>query len=157
MQLTRGGFPVYFYWGCAMIQLYFLSILLNGVTGYILITGDGGDSASIENSLHCSLRNNTFRLVLGILTAATGVLKLLSPAMDNIPLLGDLFPALAGIAAGFILVFGYYREYSSLPAEEAGGKLDRIGDTFLHYKRAAGIGLLAAALLHFLFPQALFL
>ncbi|MDR2476240.1 MAG: hypothetical protein LBD18_00435 [Treponema sp.] len=140
-----------------MIQLYFLSILLNGVTGYILITGDGGDTGSIENSLHYSLRNSTFRLVLGILTAATGILKLLSPVLDNIPLLGDLLPALAGIAAGFILVFGYYREHSSLSAEEAGGKLDRIGDAFLHYKKAAGIALLAAALLHFLFPQALFL
>lgn len=139
-----------------MIQLYFLSILLNGLTGYMLIMGEGGDVDSIETSLKFSLRNSVFRLALGILAAATGVLKLLSPSMDNIPFLGDLVPAVAGIAAGFILVFGYYREHSPL-AGESEGKLDRIGDTFLRYKKIAGFALLGAALLHFLFPQALFL
>lgn len=123
----------------------------------MLVMGDGGDSASIENTLKFSPRSGAFRLVMGILTALTGILKLLSPSVDNIPILGDLVPALAGIVAGFILVFGYYRENASPPLEEGGGKLDRIGEIFLHYKKAAGIILLAAALLHFLFPQALFL
>ena len=102
-----------------------------------------------------SLRSNTFRLILGIVCAVVGVLKLLSPSMDGMPFFGDLIPALAGITAGFVLIFGYYREQSSVSAGE--GKLDQIGDAFLKYKKGVGFILLAAAALHFLFPQALLL
>ena len=100
--------------------------------------------------------NSTFRLVLGFLTGATGILKLLSPSERPL-ILGDLIPALAGIAAAFILIFGFYREHASSGGLENEGRLDRIGDTFLRYKKIAGVGLLAVALLHFLFPAVLFL
>jgi hypothetical protein len=73
--------------------------------------------------------------------------------MDNIPILGDLLPALMGLLGGFILIFGYYREHGA----EGGGKLDRFGDALLKYKRGFGFILLAAALIHFIFPQALLL
>jgi hypothetical protein len=138
-----------------MIQLYFLSILCNSVAAYIFIAGDTEEQGSIENSLRFSLRGNTFRLILGIVCAVTGVLKLLSPSMEGIPFFGDLIPALAGFTAGFVLIFGYYREQSSVSAGE--GKLDRIGDAFLKYKKGVGFILLAVAALHFLFPQALLL
>ncbi|MDR1251032.1 MAG: hypothetical protein LBK62_02585 [Treponema sp.] len=141
-----------------MIQLYFASILCNGLTAYILITGDTEEGgSSIESSLRFSLYNPTFRLILGILCALIGVLKLLSPSMDTMPILGDFIPALAGLAAGFMLIFGYYREYATVGSIEPEGKLDRLGGAFLKYKKGAGFILLAAAVLHFLFPQALFL
>jgi hypothetical protein len=138
-----------------MIQLFFLSILFNGLSGYVLVTQEKWENGSIENSLKLSPSNETFRLVLGILTAVTGFLKLLSPVMGTTPFLGDLVPALAGIAGGFILVFAYYRDHAQDVDGE--GKFDRIGNTFLRGKKTAGIILLASALLHFLFPQALFL
>jgi hypothetical protein len=140
-----------------MIQLYFLSILFNGVTGYLFITEENRTDDTIESSLRFSPGSGMFRFILGIGTAVTGILKLLSPSMENIPILGDLVPALTGIAGGFILFFGFYREHASASAVEPEGKLDRIGEAFLRYKKAAGFVLLAAALLHFLFPQALFL
>jgi hypothetical protein len=138
-----------------MIQLYFLSVLFNGLAAYILIMGDGWEG--IESSLRFSPRNPIFRLVLGILSGATGILKLLSPSVDNVPVFGDLVPSLAGIIAGFVLIFGYYRESASVSASGAEGKLDRMGDVFLKYKKGVGFVLLVAAALHFLFPQALFL
>jgi hypothetical protein len=137
-----------------MIQIYFLSILCNSIAGYILILGDSGEEASIESSLRFSLRNNTFRLILGILCVITGILKLLSPSMGGIPILGDFLPALAGLAAGFVLIFGCYRERAAAASE---GALDRIGDVFLKYQKGVGFILLALAALHFLFPQALLL
>ena len=138
-----------------MLQLYLLSILFNGLTGFMLIFSDAGESDSITDSAKFSFTNGGFRLILGIAAALTGIIKLLSPVGDQIPILGDLIPALAGIAAGFILIFGFYREHSTKAVTE--GKLDQIGETFLHYRKAAGIVLLAAAALHFLFPTALFL
>ena len=121
----------------------------------MLVFGDSGRGDSIESSMKLSLNSSGFRLVFGILAAITGFLKLLLPVEKQVPILGDLVPALAGMAAGFIIIFGFYRENSSNLEHE--GQLDRLGDTFLRYKKAAGIVLLVVAALHFLFPKALFL
>jgi hypothetical protein len=139
-----------------MIQLYFLSILCNGLTGCMLILEKGADQDSIESSLGFTFHNSAFRLILAILSVIIGILKLLSPALDSRPIiLGDLIPALAGILSGFILFFGYYRERASVSGVESA--LDRIGGSFLKYKRAVGLALFVSAALHFLFPKALFL
>ncbi|MDR0443115.1 MAG: hypothetical protein LBH44_06900 [Treponema sp.] len=134
-----------------MIQLYFLSILCNGLSGYVLFTGE--EEETIEKSMKFSMNSPVFHLVLGILSAVTGVLKLLSPFENRIPILGDLVPSLAGVVAGIILVFGVYRHNSSSDAET----LDRLGVALLRFRKPIGVGLLLVSLLHFLFPQALFL
>ena len=142
-----------------MNQLYFLSVLLNGLTGYFLLTPDRKENETMENSLKFSFSGGGFRLIMGIFTAVIGLLKLLVPMRweggPSIPVLGDLLPAVGGLAAGFILIFSFYRE-NSVSLENT-GNLDRIGDVFLQYKKAAGITLLVVALLHFLFPQAVLL
>ena len=139
-----------------MIQLYLLSIILNGLIGFLLILGDTIEVASQEKGFKLFLSSWGFRLVLGILAAITGILKFLSPISNTTPILGDMLPALAGLAAGFTLVFGFYRE-NSTKSDSAGGTLDRIGDTFLQYRKVLGISLLVISVLHFLFPTALFL
>jgi len=137
-----------------MVQLYFLSIVFNGLAGFLFIFGDLGKNDSGENSGKFSFISDGFCLIIGICAAITGILKLLSPMM-GMPILGDLLPALAGIVAGFMLIFGFYRERSS--NVDSGEKINRFGETILHYKKAAGITLIASALLHFFFPAALFL
>jgi len=135
-----------------MVQLYFLSIIFNAMAGLLFLFGDVIEGDSTTKGIRLFISSG-FRLVLGILTAITGILKILSPFKTLI--LGDIIPALAGIGAGFILIFGFYRENSVKSDNE--GDLDRIGDMFLHYKKIAGILLLVVAALHFLFPSALFL
>jgi hypothetical protein len=142
-----------------MVQLFFLSIVFNGFAGFLFIFGDFGGSILAEGDKKFSFKGDGFRLVIGILAAATGLLKLFVPFADperaTIYILGDLLPALAGFAAGFILIFGFYRERSAqIDTEE---KINSLGDTFLQYKKAAGIVILLIALLHFFFPGALFL
>jgi hypothetical protein len=138
-----------------MVQLYLLSIVLNGFIGFLLVFGDAIEDSPIGNGFKTFFSSWGFRLVIGILAAITGLLKLLSPYNDRIPILGDMLPALAGIAAGFILIFGFYRVNST--KSETDGILNRIGDALLHNKKAVGIALLVIATLHFLFPTALFL
>ena len=138
-----------------MVQLYFLSILCNGISAYILVARDGLENDAFEGAAKLSVRNETFKLILGILTAITGLLKFLSPYPGSIPLLGDFLPASGGLAAGFLLVFGYYRSHVQPVDKE--GKLDRFGDAFLKWKKGIGFILFVLALLHFLFPEALFL
>jgi hypothetical protein len=137
-----------------MVQLYFLSILFTGFSGYLLVTQEKWENSSLEEGMKFSPRNGTFRLILGILTALTGVLKLLSP-QGNLPFLGDLIPAVCGLAGGFTLVFGYYRGREG--AVKGEGNLDRIGEILLRWRKGLGYALITSALLHFLFPQALFL
>ena len=142
-----------------MVQIYFLSIVFNGLTGFLFVFADlsGGDSA--QNNAKFSSISSGFRLIMGILAAVTGILKLLLPMGEagktGLPLLGDLLPALASLVAGFMLIFGFYRERSvQVDSEE---KINHLGEIALHYKKAVGIALLGIALLHFLFPPALFL
>ena len=138
-----------------MAQLYFLSILLNISSAYIILKQDDLIEDSIIDSLKFSPKNEIFRLILGILTAICGLLKLLMPYPGSIPVLGDILPAVAGLAAGFILIFSYYRNHAG--SMETEGKLDKMGDILIKWKKAISYFVLCSAVLHFLFPQALFL
>jgi len=143
-----------------MIQLYFLSILCNGLTGYLLLSEKEGE---IDKS-QLPINTPTFYLILGILSSVTGILKLLSPlpssinAVRGVLIFGDFIPAAAGIAAGIVLLFGLYRKggIENL-GDEIPGNLDRIGKTLLVLRKPLGLALMGAALLHFIFGEILFL
>jgi hypothetical protein len=137
-----------------MMQLYFLSIVFNGLTGLLFIFGDFRKDNAEEHSAPFSFDGDGFRLILGILTALTGILKLLSP-VKGIPILGDLIPAAAGIVAGFALIFGFYRQHSSQVDTE--GTISHFGEFFLIHQKVAGVTLLIVALLHFIFAEAFIL
>jgi hypothetical protein len=140
--------------------LYFLSILCNGLAGFILLKGKDGDAA--VNRAGFSINNPTFHLVLGILCTVTGVLKLLAPiplrpdATYGIIILGDLIPSATGIIAGLLLIFGIYRQDNE-KISDSQGTMDKLGITLLAFRKPIGIALLAASVIHFLFPYVLFL
>jgi hypothetical protein len=140
-----------------MVQLYFLSILCNGLSGYILFAVNENDP--VESGSRFSLNNPTFHLVLGVLSAVTGVLKLLDPMKEAegkvVYLLGDLLPAAAGVTAGLLLIFGIYR--TDVSATNNPGALDRLGTSLMKFRKTVGLALFAIAFLHFLLPRALFL
>jgi hypothetical protein len=134
-----------------MIQLYFLSILCNGLSGYLLFTGNENETAEKSR-----LMGPTFNLALGILSAVVGVLKLLSPTLETTFFFGDLLPATGGIAAGYLLIFGIYRQdsFSTSPPQ---GTLDKFGVNLLRFRKFIGLGLIAVAVLHFIFAKIIFL
>jgi uncharacterized membrane protein HdeD (DUF308 family) len=139
-----------------MIQLYFLSILCNGIGGYIFFSGGSGEAGeSAGKSVKLSVRNPVFVMVLGVLSVVTGVLKLLSPFDNRYPFFGDLAPALAGVASGLFLIFGINRQDASSAFHD--GTPESLGESLPRVRKPLGLGLLACAVLHFLFPQALFL
>jgi hypothetical protein len=136
-----------------MIQFYVLSILLNAAVGFVLIKGDSGEEDSLEKEFRFSFRSETFRLILGIVTVVIGLLKLLSPVNDGMPILGDLIPALAGLGAGSIVLLDYYQNQSRLDDEGT----SKIAEIVSRNRKWAGFAALGAALIHFLFPQAFLL
>jgi hypothetical protein len=136
-----------------MIQFYFLSIVFNAIGGFCLLSEGKEEEAALETSLSIFTGNETFRLVLGVLSIVTGVLKILSSVPGDIPVLGDLFPALAGFLTGFILVFEYYRGRAGVESEGA----EKLEGMLSKNRKWIGLVPMAAAVLHFLFPTVLFL
>ena len=135
-----------------MLQFYLLSVVLNVLAGYILIAGDNDGVLEFKGGF--SLKDETIRLVLGILSLLTGLMKILSVVEGDVPVIGDLFPALTGLLSGFILIFEYYRSRSSVEVSEHSERVDRI---LVSNKRIIGVAALIAAALHFLFPKVMLL
>jgi hypothetical protein len=136
-----------------MIQFYFLSILFNALTGFILFTENSEGESSLEERIKLPVNSEIFRLVLGILAIVTGLLKLLSPVQGDVHVIGDFLPAVLGFLTGFILIFSYYDEHATTDE----GKFRNFSAVLLRNKKWIGLAALAAAALHFLFPQALLL
>ena len=134
-----------------MLQFYFLSVFFNALAGYLLFFEDD-DFPEFKNGF--SFRDKSFKFIVGILCALTGFLKLLSPIEGDVPVVGDLIPAIAGLLCGFILVFEYYRSRSSVEETE---QTEKIGVILVGNRKIIGLAALIAAALHFIFPRLLLL
>ena len=135
-----------------MLQFYFLSIVMNLLAGFMLFSGDTGSVLEFKSGF--SLKDETVRLVVGIFSALVGLMKILSVIEGDVPVIGDLIPALAGFLSGFILIYEYYRNSTSLDTSEKTEKIDRI---LVANRKIIGAAALIAAVLHFLFPRVLLL
>lgn len=124
-----------------MLQFYFLSVFFNLIAGFVLVN----DKKEILDL--AVLRDKTFRIVLGAVCAVTGVIKLFVVVHTNAVIVGDLLPAVAGMVAGLCLVIQDNQE--KLP--------EWFNRIFMTNKLIVGFVCLGIALLHFVFPGALFL
>ncbi len=137
-----------------MLQFYFLSILLNTITGIVLFISDREyPDLGSESKIPAIVHDETFRLILGVLTSVTGFFKLLTAVRGDIPVFGDLLPALAGLAGGFTLLYEFYKARSTLEQDNIHPLLQKI----VNSKRYVGLVCIIAAIFHFLFPTVLFL
>ena len=134
-----------------MIQFYFLSVLLNVLVGFYLFF-DG--KISFLEQVSSAVNIETAKLVIGIFSALTGLVKILSPIEGDIPIIGDLLPASANLICGFILVFEFYRQRSTITDSEDTNKIEKF--LLPNKKIIGGIAIIVAAL-HFLLPRVLFI
>jgi hypothetical protein len=136
-----------------MIQFYFLSIFCNAAAGYALLSDDKATESPVSFTL--SIHNATCRFLLGMLSAVTGLFKLLSALEGNVPVVGDLLPAMTGLGVGAVLLYEHYLKHTTLRASLT---TDNFFEGFLEkYRKPLGAGVCVVAVLHFLFPNALFL
>lgn len=124
-----------------MLQFYFLSVFFNLIAGFVLVNDQRN---FIELPL---LKEKVFRIVLGVLCALTGIIKLFVVVRTSAVIVGDLIPALAGIAGGITLFI--QDENEKMP--------EWFKKVFIANSFIVGFACLCAALLHFVFPGALFL
>ncbi len=134
-----------------MLQFYFLSIVLNLLTGIslIYIQKEHLDADKTRELFE----SHNFKLITGILTTFTAVMKLLSVLPGDVPVAGDLIPVLAGLAGGISLLLDYYKAKSSVDLQ-----LPLILQTlFTKGRTYIGYVCIGAGILHFLLPKVLFL
>lgn len=165
-----------------MMQFYFLSILLNIIAGLTLVyaesffdrsglsetendasdemTPDAEESKDKKSSFESKvvadfgfLNDKTFRLVTGILSALVGIMKLLSTVQNDVIIIGDLFPAVAGILAGASLLFEFYSQKSNVELKLP----EFLSAVFIRGRKYLGVFCIIAGVLHFVFPRVLFL
>lgn len=132
-----------------MAQFYLLSILANLIAS-LSLAGDYFGSKTVWLSVFKDVRGSRrARMTIGISALAIGVIKLfvLSPG-EHILIIGDLLPALTGIALGAILL----AELNLPQVEQAGERIRAISKTAMSYRVPIGITGMVVAVLHFLFP-----
>jgi hypothetical protein len=135
-----------------MVQVYLLSVVLNALTGIILAFYKEEPD---RGALSFSLNNETVRLIVGGLAFITGILKILSPSPEDVKVIGDLFPALAGLAGGFILVFEFYRNKATDSAVLE--YMERFASLLGRNRKIIGLVCIAASALHFIFHEIIFI
>lgn len=164
-----------------MEQFYCLSVVLNILAGLILVYGmdltkknteldvaestqDAEEFSKDESQKKLipgiklpknlsGLNSKGLRLVVGIATAGIGLIKFFY-SYRSIPILGDLIPSLIGMAGGVSVLIEYYAANVTDDDFELSDNLQAI---FITPRKYIGVACLAAALLHFLFPRAIFL
>lgn len=124
-----------------MMQVYFLSVLLNAFAGLILVTD--------KNSEKALFSNRQARLIIGALAFITGFLKLFIVVQPDIIIIGDLLPAIAGIVSGANILIEYYRENTTVEIS-LNSFFEKL---FVSGRKYVGILCILISLLHFLFPR----
>ncbi|MGM0431950.1 MAG: hypothetical protein ACQEQU_04495 [Spirochaetota bacterium] len=152
-----------------MEQFYFLAIVFITAGSLVLLAGDYGNKFPVMLRLRDLIfRNQTNTIVMLVLTAVTGVLKLISPMAPGPVVLGDFIPAISLVAIS--IFYGF--EMKSVAAEqpEEGSERSEDEDAFVdaeiidkaegfYYKNKRVLGYVTAgiAFFHFLFPGAVLL
>ncbi|MFP4010925.1 MAG: hypothetical protein ACLFUM_04430 [Spirochaetaceae bacterium] len=137
-----------------MYQIYLLSVLTNVLAGVALSVGGMDEKLHLSSVFNKELmQNDGFRLGLGIVTFVVGFFKLLSVTEGNVPVVGDILPALSGLLLGLILLLQYYRGKSTVSSPF----VDTMDNIFGKNSAVFGtIGILIG-ILHFLLHPVLFL
>lgn len=133
-----------------MVQIYFLSILLNLLGGFGLASETMVERISgFRIFTEFFEGRKTLKLVVGILSFIVGILKLLS-SMD-VTVAGDLLPALCNIAVGISLTLDYYKDRSEV------GSSEKVNDFFARNSSFIGVAAVIFGVIHFFIPRVLLL
>ena len=97
--------------------------------------------------------NKNLRLITGVLSVFVGIMKFLSVFRNDVPVIGDLLPAVAGLAGGVSILIEYYLSSTTEEVDLP----EAVQKIFIDSRKYIGVLCLFAALLHFIFPQVMLL
>jgi len=136
-----------------MIQIYFLSVIINILAGSILAKESLDEKFPPLSGFTSLFKGAGSKGFIGALAFVLGIIKLLTVHAGDIPVIGDLIPALAGLASGGALMLEYYKEKATTSSD----LIEKLDNNVLANKNIFGISGILAGFLHFLLPGLLFL
>ncbi len=136
-----------------MNQIYLLSVVVNLLAGVTLSHGFLESRLRLSSVFNSELfERPKFWFGLGSVSFIVGFLKLIS-AQGDMPVIGDLLPAVSGLVMGLTLLVQFYRHRN----EVVPNAVETLEKVFVDNKTAVGLAGLLIAVVHFLVPQILFL
>lgn len=132
-----------------MVQIYFLSVVTNILGGLALSAAHYSEKFPGLSGVRDFFEEKAgIRVTLGVVAFLAGFLTLLSVTAGDVPVAGDLLPALAGLITGATLLFDRYKEKSTVQSKF----IETVDKVLLRNKTILGsVGVLLGAL-HFLIP-----
>ena len=131
-----------------MVQFYALSVFINFVAGLVLVFESKEDKPASISKISEIVKQKSVMFTMGILALVVGILKILSPTAGDIPVVGDIVPALTSLLVGGVLLIDFFKSGSELTSET----VDRIHGIFQQNRKYIGMAAIVTAFLHFLMP-----
>ncbi len=132
-----------------MLQFYFLSVMTNAAAGMILAADYLSAHWRPFAPVGLRISSRGFRLGFGVAALLVGVCKLAWPVAPGTPVVGDLMPAVTGMAMGVALLFEVFRQDAIYPREPA----ERSAAQGLDWRALLGFIGMGIAVLHFFLPE----
>lgn len=137
-----------------MLQFYLLSVIMNVIAGIMLSAGFIDERVSFVSGMKEFFDGKpSIKVTVGGITFVVGFFKLLSVTRGDVPVVGDLLPALAGLVMGLALFLDYYKSRSTVSSTF----VDGAEKVLLNNRNVIGLAGIVIGLLHFLLPRVLFL
>jgi len=136
-----------------VFQLYLLTVLTTVLAGMALASGFLSERFERFSEFTEFMGNSWYRISLGFVALLIGVINLFPTYPEDIVVLGELLPSLAGIASGILLL----SEFVTSRREQAPGKTAEIADKVERfsgpYLTIAGIASVVIGILHAILPK----
>ena len=136
-----------------MVQFYFLSIFVNLIGGLLLAGELLNKQFSKLDILQELFKAPTYLLSFSIVSAVTGIFKIISVYEGDVPVIGDIIPALISILIAVFLFISWQKSKE----QEINTALEKTESLIEKYRNILGIAAIVVSLLHFFFPDVLFI
>lgn len=125
------------------MQFYFLSVFFN------LLVGVSLTFSSFEPAALFQGREKNYKMVVGIATVFTGLMKFIFVVQPDWVILGDFLPAVAGIIGGICYIIDGLKKEDEEKINNMNPVIEKL---FITWKKYVGIACIAVAVIHFIFP-----
>ena len=139
-----------------MLQLYLLTVMSNLLAGLVLAS-DFVSRLSVPVSRYLDFQSNVvYRIIVGCGAFLIGLINLVEPG--NVPILGNFFPSVLGIASGLLIVAMWFNSRSAKVDEdsETESRMKRMSrkveSSVGPYHTALGMTTVISAILHAAMP-----
>ncbi len=137
-----------------MVQFYFLAVCLNIIGGLILAAPYFQEKMPFLGSMKKALvGKQSGRVIFVLLLLFTGLFKILSVTKGDVPIVGDLIPALSLFLLALTLIVDFFAEKSSVE----GTMVHKLEGVLVKNSQVIGVTAVVVGVLHFIFPGVLFL